>query len=60
MNDSLADIFGIIVDGGTIVYVGYKAGHRVWKNRDKLTRRMIDTRCAWIDTCCEQATWPGH
>jgi hypothetical protein len=42
MNDSLADILGIIVDGGTIVYVGYKTGRWVLANREKLTsRRMI-------------------
>ncbi len=39
MNDSLADILGIIVDGGTIVYVGYKAGRWVLENREKLIRR---------------------
>jgi integrase len=39
MNYSPADILGIIVDGGTIVYVSYKTGHRVWKNREDLIRR---------------------
>lgn len=39
MNDSLADILGIIVDGGTIVYVGYKTGRWVLKNRENLTSR---------------------
>jgi hypothetical protein len=39
MNDSLADILGIIVDGGTIVYVGYKTGRWVVENRENLARR---------------------
>jgi hypothetical protein len=39
MNYSLADILGIIVDGTTIVYVGYKAGRWVLNNREKLIRR---------------------
>jgi hypothetical protein len=45
MNDSLANILGIIVDGGTIVYVSYKTGRWVLENRDKLIhRRMIPVR----------------
>jgi hypothetical protein len=39
MDDSLANILGIIVDGDTIVYVSYKTGHRVWKNREDPIRR---------------------
>jgi hypothetical protein len=39
MNDSLAYILGIIVDGGTIVYVAYKSGRWVLENREKLIRR---------------------
>jgi hypothetical protein len=39
MNDSLADILGIIVDGGTVIYVGYKTGRWVVANREKLIRR---------------------
>jgi hypothetical protein len=34
MNDSLADILGIIVDGGTVVYVGYKTGRWVLEHRE--------------------------
>jgi hypothetical protein len=41
MNDSLADILGIMVDGGTIVYVGYKTGRWVLANREKLIRRRM-------------------
>jgi hypothetical protein len=45
MNESMADILRIIVDGGTVVYVGYKSGRWELKNREKLTpRRMIPVR----------------
>ena len=49
MNDSLANILGIIVDGGTIVYVGYKSGCWVWKNREKLTRHGQHLRTSVTD-----------
>jgi len=42
MNDSLADILGIIVDGGTIVYVGYRTGQWMLENRDRLIRRRTN------------------
>jgi hypothetical protein len=35
MNE-LADVLGIIVDGGTLGYAGYRAGRLVWKNRERL------------------------
>jgi hypothetical protein len=41
MDDSLADILGIIVDGGTVVYVSYKAGRWMVENREKLIRRHM-------------------
>lgn len=39
MNYSLAEILGIIVDGGTIVYVSYRTARWMLENREQLKRR---------------------
>jgi hypothetical protein len=49
MNDSLADILGIVVDGGTVVYVGYKTGRWVLENREKLIRHGQHRRTSVTD-----------
>ena len=49
MNDSLADMLGIIVDGGTVVYVGYKTGRWVLENREKLIRHGQHRRTSVTD-----------